>query len=263
MLISSALISSAPNISNFYNLALLICQLLIDGNFRNAQILYDPQIFDGRLMDDFGSVCSSSFPWRTMDITQALPSHYNQDEHTRNDLQLIFLDPNHSADTIDQFKELFTFYSIFVLASTNELDAKVQNLGQTFNITTLYYNMETGSVIIGDDFTEKSDPKVHKDQVNSFNWTFGRKEQMKSIVVRVGGWFRDDVQSTDLESNPRRRFFTNYYLQMLNTRFIHVTFQNAANPKSPPKNQLFVVQQRKLYKELSDTIHEVNGDENS
>lgn len=277
---SSALISSAPNISNFHNLALFICKLFIDGHFRNAQILYDPHIFDGRLMDDFGSVCSSSFPWRTMDITQASQSTWHQDERTRNELQLIFFDSNHLADEVDHFKKFFTFYPILVFSSTNEM-----NVDENFNITALHYNIGTGSIQIhwvlelDDDVTEKSehrmsvdsrttamrqsDTKVHKEQLNLFDCTFEKKEQMKSIVVRVAGWFREDEQSTDLESNPQRRFFTNYYLQMLDTRFIQVTFVNAANPKSPSSNQLSVFQQQKSYKELSGTIHEVNGNENS
>lgn len=80
---------------NFHNLALFICHLFIDGQFRNGHIFYDPNVFQvGQLISEIQSTCPTSIPWISTDVTDKPVLPWKSNERTDHILQLIFFDPN-------------------------------------------------------------------------------------------------------------------------------------------------------------------------
>lgn len=79
--------------SNFLNLSLLICDLFVGGNFRTAHILYHPEVFDDRILNDIDSACPFQMPRTTIDISAPESAFSNQNQRTDRILQIIFLPP--------------------------------------------------------------------------------------------------------------------------------------------------------------------------
>lgn len=96
---------TSPSISNVHNLAMFICHLFIDGNFRYCHILYDPKVFDNQLTNQIDSICLVQIPWLTSDITQGSLSPWQANERTDPVLQLIFFDPKYSTEQNNKFSE--------------------------------------------------------------------------------------------------------------------------------------------------------------
>lgn len=262
----------------------------MDGNFRNGHILYDPDIFDGHLVTEIESICPRPFPWQTTDITR--PSEpRNPNESTDRILQLIFFNPETLAEEIVHSEEYFTYYRMFVFSSPNEIDAeepvtviKGQNINFGSTNFVLHHNTETELIYIhglpntADASVEleklmRPDPKAialpnskfNVDNVNLFDRTFGKHDQLQSIMIRVGGYFHvsPSYRGTDFKAHPSRLYFTNYYLRTLNTPYIKVSYVNVENQKEPTKDEIITVNQRKYYKELSNDFQQFVEDENS
>lgn len=279
----SGVVSSVPNISNFYNLALFICQLLIDGNFRNSHILYNPKVFDGRLITEIASICPQSFLWQTTDVTQSSPLHRSPSDHT---LQLIFFDPEHLTAEFKQFEKSFDFYRIFIFPSNDEIETKehISVLKQLngLNSATLVLQCSSADGSIFVDWISKTvggiseermdvDPKAiavrnqkaDDDQENLFDRTFGKYERMQSTIIRVGGFIHRREKLSDFSMIPRTTFFANYYLSALNAPYIKVSYMNAVNPLAPPTDEIVLPKKRKYHEELSDEYVKLEGNQHS
>lgn len=118
MVASSLFTLSFPNFSNFYHLAVFICNLFIDGHFWNGHILYDSNVFDVNLLNEIESVCPVYIQWLTTDITQLHSFTLRTGDQTDHIFQLIFFDPNHLEDKIGQITDYLTVYRAFILTST-------------------------------------------------------------------------------------------------------------------------------------------------
>lgn len=112
--------SNTLSVSTFSKLALFICNLFIDGKFRTVNILYDPNIFNDYLLIHVDIICPNPILWQKIDITKPTSVRSDPMQRTDNTLQLIFFDPTHLPEEIDQFNEHFTFYRIFVFAAIDE-----------------------------------------------------------------------------------------------------------------------------------------------
>lgn len=218
---SNALISSVPNISNFHNLALFICQLLIDGRFRSGHILNDPNVFDGRLITEIESICPRQFPWQISDISQPFIPSWESHQLTDNILQLIFCDPKFMSVKIYQFKGYFIHYQIFIFSSIDETDTKgpisvIKKLNpiilRSLSTLVLHYNTENGLIhvhskpnILTDGSRNSEEPlvvdlkaitirkqNIDIDHGDLFDRTFGNYERKQSIVIGVDGWIQFD-----------------------------------------------------------------------
>lgn len=278
MLASNVVMSSAlniPNIPNFSNLVLFICQLFIDGNFRIGHILYDPTVFDGRLLTEIEMNCPNQ--WKITDITKPSISPWNP-ENTDDILQLIFFDPNNLSEKIYLFNEYSTHHQIFAFCSNDESDIEkpLSIIGKlnpisllSFSTLVLHFDTDNGMIHInwipniltdGNGKTEKKlslDSKAISvrnqntdiDRLNLFDQTFGKYEEKHKTAIISSGWIEGNVLSTELATNRRKRHFTNYYLLALNT-FMRVRFIINSNIKAPPIYQNYMLKQHKFYKEL-------------
>lgn len=109
------------NILNYQNVALFICHLFIDGNFRTGHILHDPKVssdYGINLLIQMEKVYPSSISWLKTDITQQVSLPWAPHETTDHILQLIFLDLDHLPDDINNFKDMFAYYRLCIITST-------------------------------------------------------------------------------------------------------------------------------------------------
>lgn len=244
-----------PSVSDFYNLALFICHLFIDGQFRNGHILYDPTVFDSRFITDMESICPHQIPWRTTNIYQ--PSSFPWDPNQRSDhiLQLIFFEPRFVSFNIDQFRVYFSYYRIFAFSSTNGIETRklaaiLKNINpfliHSSSNLVVHYNTQNGEIDVdwipnisriggdGDDQLNV-DPKaiavrssvndvVHE---NLFSLTFGLNERMQITKITADGTiFRN---SFHINMDFRTCYFMNYYYLALKSPCIRWSFTNVSN----------------------------------
>lgn len=109
---------------NYHTLALFICHLFIDGKFRTAHYLFDPNIFDDLLISEVNSVCSDPIPTLTMDISKPIFGTTEQYAQHETILQLIFFDPNHLPKSAIKLRRYLTFLRLFIFCTPGELDVK-------------------------------------------------------------------------------------------------------------------------------------------
>lgn len=235
---------SVPSAPNFHSLALFVCHLFIDGNFRNGHILYDPKVYDGHLKIQIDSICPNQIPWHRTDITEANLSPKNFSASTDDILQLIFLDPQHSKENIDKVKDASTYYRIFVFVSNeDEIDSVKESLRVTkrhlmtdSHALILHYDSKDEDIHVGwilenhdgKDKTTDSDMTAialpsqpnNDNHMNSFDRTFGQYERMQSIIVgapvylnRVDGYI----------FLYRIMYMTNYFAAVLHSPVIKLT----------------------------------------
>lgn len=98
---------------NFQYLALFICHLFGDGNFRTVHILFKPTTFNFDLLMQIDSVCSEPIPLYLTDITQPWEWPWNQNDNPNNVLQFMFFEPKTLAKDGNQLKNGFALYRIF------------------------------------------------------------------------------------------------------------------------------------------------------
>lgn len=207
-----------PHEPNFHSLALFICHLFIDGNFRSTHILYESNAFDFELLNHIDSVCPDPVPFYMTDIAQPSTMPWNSGVLTDRILQLIFFEPSTNfRQIINKFNEYLTFYRIFMFSFTNDGNGrKVQyarikrfNIGYNSSTLILYHSQLNGSVLInwlpinGNNDVEEQQPvnivvstvfvshqikmlNSVKNQ-NMFHQTFGKYEEKRSIALNVIG----------------------------------------------------------------------------
>lgn len=131
---------------NYHKLALFICHLFIDGKFRTAHILFDPNIFDNLLISEIDSVCSDPIPLLITDITKS--SIGTAEEYAKHGptLQLIFFDPDHLPKRTIKFRRQLAFYRLFIFCTPEEMDVKkttsvLQKLNLFRNSNSLILNL--------------------------------------------------------------------------------------------------------------------------
>lgn len=120
MTVLNPFVPNPSTLNQFHNLALFVCHLFIDGNFRAGHILFDPNVFDSELISEIQVKCPQSGPWLTTDVSQPPSSTWTPNERTDKILQLIFFDPDDFQRKCDDFKEYFVFYRLFIFPSTEE-----------------------------------------------------------------------------------------------------------------------------------------------
>lgn len=269
MISSSLLALNVANISSFYTLALFICHLFIDGNFRYGHILYDSQVFDGQFTTKIDSICSVKVPWLTTDINQPSPLPWHASERTDHILQLIFFHPDSLEEQIHKFKENFTFYRIFILCSAiDEMEMKkyisvIRNLNPSFDSNSLILSYDPRKEVVYIHWTLKNgnglesvekmiverDREPSAEYKHLFDQTFGKYDRMQTTVIRAPGTVREKGGHKTFISF-RQLFFANYFLSTLNDSYINMTLIPLSDIISPWKTQAVTQKQGKHHKDI-------------
>lgn len=259
MILSSLL---TPNVSNFYNLALFVCHLFVDGHFRTSHILYDPNVFHvTQLIDDIQSNCPRTIPWLATDITKELIQPWESDEETDHILQLNIV---RLPTKVSDFQSLFTFYRIFIFSSADEKSAQALKFSSDFDLDNmvLRFNHKTGAINVH--LFEKNageNRKIHIFQQNNideykkrnlFEIIFKKYEQNWKIVIKYNVPVNCDesekIRKTQNTWNGLP-FQVNFYASTLKAVSVHHLEKICENPNSTN----FHVHQKfpTFYKELS------------
>lgn len=260
-----------PNLPNFYNLALFVCHLFSDGQFRTAHILYDSNAFDGRVLPQIESICPEPIPLVITDTNQSSPPNRNMPEGTDYILQLVFFDPVHFEATIEKYKDFLTFYRAFVFLSVDPIDIQEQIISirvhnpirNSGNLVVQHDSVNNSSCVnyvTADSFnvavTLNQDTCF--DSFDSFDRTFGEFERMEFIEIH-----RYDFINGSLNYNVGHRLynFLNYYHLHLNNSYFNMSWIDISRVNKTI-NQKLTLKRRELYNEIStdfDAIDEENA----
>lgn len=256
MSVSDLLVPSIPYNTGFYNFAFFICHLFIDGHFRNGHILYDPNVFDDNLLNHIESVCPVQIPWLTTDITKSSSIPWKVNDRTDDILQLIFFDPHHMENDINQFKDHLTIYRVFILTpnvdginlktTTNEIEELDRSLG----LKSLMVHYDSQNVHWIDDngnleevFNDQHATQGHMNNdrfERLFDRTFGKFEQNYTICVKTFGVFEYEKDAVSLKPT------------FLHEQFYVANYLNASLGKSNVNMQFFPLD--KVFKSLGDSV---------
>lgn len=261
--------------SIFANLALFVCHLFIDGHFRYGQVLYDTKVFDDRFLNAIDSVCPVQIPIQTMDIAQISSQSPLSNDRTDHILQLLFLDPKYLTEQTHQFKDLFTFYRIFVFSSTtDEVETKErysvigkQNTILSSSPLIVLYNSQNGSLNIywvsenGEAIDTSKQCKSEDSKVLSVvggecsaDSMFGTSEDKLSFGIKINTLFRTTEDYKNIASTlpyMGHIFFTNYFFTAMNASFINVRCSNMYDAAAPQLYQVLKHKFKNIYNELS------------
>lgn len=273
----------APNIPNFSNLAIFICHLFLDGNFNIGHILYDSKSFDNLLISEIGSVCShsNSILWIRTDVIAAHSSSWKPNQQTDHVLQLIFFDPENLPSNIDEIEKLFTFYRLFVIPSTNEIDIHQQvylfsksKLSQ--NSLVLYQHLRTSSVCVYTITPEKTKEcsniafnSVCTQNLNKFKnedlfeVTFGKYE--RDWIISIERLYHIPESQTQGTRKAFKfwngnAFIANFMLKNLNAAYINMTIGDCTSSSCSWKHESVQQKSRRFYKELSVEYQSIDNE---
>lgn len=268
---------TVPNLSNFYSLALFICQIFMNGPFQFGHILYDPNILNDQLLTEIASICPVAIPWQTDDITNPSSSPIsNLNDRTDHIFQLIFFDPKHLAKQIDHHKDQLCFYRIFIFLDDIEVKNSVTSLIGKLNpilsssplivhydsksdsvLVNLVSNSESGkSIDYSDEFPEfENGKKINGEQPEHlFNQTFAKYDRMRTIAIGVVVLFwrvEDYSKHESLVPQLGNIYFSNYFYETLKASHINMSCETFSNATAPKETQILEHKHRKYYNELS------------
>lgn len=231
------------SVSIYYNLAMVICNLFNDGQFRTAHIAFDWSVFDVEIIVEIESVCSKPVPWFITDIHKPFTLPWNTSSRTDNILQLIFFDSKQLTNEIVQLQEYFTFYRIFVFPATDEIETierfstiKQFNRGYSSSALIMYFGTNNDCSVsfswmpINDYDYDNAEwrpmcmnTELRSDRFNWFDETFGKYQ--RPIAVNYES-FSGNVDGDPLQS---------YYIARLNRSYSRTYYINA----NPPFFKLF------------------------
>lgn len=239
---------------NFYNLALFICNLFIDGEFRTNCLLYDTNVFDDNLMSQITTVCPNQIPWLINDIN-SYRRIYDETAY-----QLILFDPKKLTMQMEQCERYFPYYRIFMFFSIDEIEMEVQysiiknySPGYSSSTLILYYDTTNGKIFINwtpiNDFDPGTWRPVELIPVNVGNLyekTFGEHERQRKIGIN----FIWNMGYTIAKSFEMAR--VNYFHLRLPTSFINISWIRYLGDLHPYRNEMCEITSNDKYKELSE-----------
>lgn len=190
------------NVWNYQKLALFLCQMFIDGQFRSGHIIYHSNVFNDQFTTQIDSVCPHFIPWIITDIDQLSLHPFKKLVDTDdNILQVIFLDPQNLDEDMQYCIDLdyFKYYRIFVFQSTNEIEiekqfliTKMYNPGYESSPLIMYYDSLSDELFINwmpmNDFDEGEWRPISLSvdpEANMFDRTFGEYEQNRTIAINI------------------------------------------------------------------------------
>lgn len=214
MAIANLLPLNIGNNRSVHNLALFICHLFIDAEFRNIHVVHEPRAFDHQILNEINNVCAEPIPMYMTDVSQPFELPWNPGQNTDNTLQFIFFGTKQLLMNMAVFRDSIipVYYRVFVFSlNSNENDMQIQykivkefNSGHNSSTLILYHNVQNDSVLINwlpvsDDDVENHRPinilpalilakntKIGKrNRKNLYVETFGKYDGKRSISINV------------------------------------------------------------------------------
>lgn len=254
--------------STYYHLALFICHLFIDGQFRTAHFVYKSSTFDSDLLLQIDKLCPARIPSYSTDLTLPWEWPWNRNDNINTVLQLNILSSNNLTGDIDELENGFAYYRVFCFASIDAMDsnqqtsifATLRDLTNSKNLI-VYYNAQNASIFIDPIAANfHSNPKlvyvVNRDanyrQVNLFDQTFGEFERTQSIAVRRIISSIKKLHGVEFSPifHPEVLRIQYYHLHLKNA-FIYMTWVDYLEHPPFETNRYCLLQPSNYYKELT------------
>lgn len=272
----------APDIPNFHTLALFVCHLFIDGDFRTGHLVYDQQIIDDRLTIEVNSICKHQIPWTTTDINTPNFSQWISRENSDYILQVIVPNLTKSTQFTGELKKQLRFYRLFIFISTGNLDMNetvlaLKNTGLTndSNSLVLFYNLIKHSIKVHwimteEDLAESSrkifDFNVKINQIqhqqkqskaeNLFHQTFGISELLGGFGIHV---IQGNNFSNKLYMKSGDQYFANFIYLEQNATYIDVGILHHKNNRITFDKTYFKYQPASVYKERNGKYRKIES----
>lgn len=276
MTVSDLLTPNISGSSNFYNLAIFICQLFTDGQFRTGHIIYDPNVFSSELITEIQLNCPYSIPWIMTDVNRPPSQLWQPNQNTDRILQLVFFDPDYLPKDTDDFNQLHTFYRIFVISSANQkiVERKITMLEQSKmveegNSVILVHESSDGSIRIhrsetmakGDQIClddknkiETYDQMCELERRNLFDHTFGEYDQTWLTTVGYTGVHRMNESYSDWKQHELlngKPFIANFFVANSYASYVNRTEYIFRKTISSVDSRIVRHKYHKFYEELT------------
>lgn len=153
MYLESFVLANSP--PSYANLSLFICHLFVGGNFSNTRILYQPRVFDDRLIQELESTCSAPIPILTTDVTRIKEREWKSCPTTPNTLRLFFVrrkELKSRSIATQQIGHSFPIY-VFLNIRGSGLDRLFTDVAKDFYVANavsmalLLFHKDDGSVL--------------------------------------------------------------------------------------------------------------------
>lgn len=265
---------------SFFNLAIFICQLFSDGRFQSGHILYDPKIFNNRLITEIQLTCPQSIPWQITDITRPFSQSWQPNQDTDRILQLIFFNSANVPQDIDDISGIYTFYRVFIFFTVNRANLRDQItilndsiIVQNDNFPIVGYNSLNGLMWIQrslDDPSAVEEVEIGlKDnnrfiQVNNslFDFDFDeiRKKWIIMIKYGVGMPCHFCKENHMYEIWNANQLFAKFFISNLNGSYINRTIYYFENSTTIWEHEIIHHKKRTIYEELCAGQNQVEID---
>lgn len=263
---------------NFHYLALFVCHLFGDGNFRTVHIVFQPNTFNYTLLEHIDTICPHLVPFYLTDITQTWDFPWNENDNPNNVLQLMFLDAKKFTKDTRELKYFFALYRIFAFLGTDVVETKTRTsiarrLYRFTGSNNLNLIFDSRNVFVFNDFAAQHTKPMFTvnegtnfTRYNLFDQTFGHYERMLSISIKIVD-AQLSLYGIRLRIQGRLDYdsiycISNYFNLFLNKTCIDFIWLRVINGRIVSKDLTLILDHPKYYKEFSCTFKLIPHDNN-
>lgn len=245
---------NTENFSNFKRMALLVCNLFMNGQFGTVHLINDSTLLSHQLLFNLNSICPTYIPIVTNSVTStAHLSSWNQSQRTDYILQLICVDSLNGIT--DRFNDSTFFYTIYIVSFAEYKEDLIQELkkldGVFSNSIFLVHNvtLDTNEVYVRGSLEEPVYVSDKSLMENMFAQTFGKLESSSLLAIQ----YSHETSCHSVEQNRRSVFpiiqqiLANYYSSRMNITFLQGI---STICEGGMKFDYFQHRSRNVYKEL-------------
>lgn len=262
---------SILNLNQFQNLSILICHLFIGGQFRMTNVIFEPNSFDFRLINQIESICPMEIIWTFIDVTESSTPTLNNDLAKDQILQIIFMDFDHVSQRTKISEQFPAYYRLFIFNTFGDKELSLPSIpiNISFNPSTnslvLFYSLQKdtfNTFLIDDKFrilTKINHENTFSMDSNSkdiFNTIFGERERNRILGVYYPISACEQSKERTHVENLYKRYVANFYFLRMNMTFIEKGRPTCGSyrPRVRGLRMTFRPIQKRIYNELSEVI---------
>lgn len=256
------------NSVNFQNLTILICHLLMGGEFQTVQILHGSIALNHHLLHDIGNGCLNEISWMAIDLTQSEIPKWNDIMKPNQYIQLIFIDSDVQCEVHQLSKLPPIYYRLFVFHPNGDRTfiPKISNktkLDSDSNSVSLIYDADRKikAYLLHDDLTAFHQEINLKDlnkfmtSIQVFDQVFGEREKMRKLGIYYLEW---ECTISGFENTYLPRYLHSFYKHIFTQ--LKMDFLQLAERTCGPENTAYLRPvSNPIYDELDWDLEPINS----
>lgn len=209
-------------------MALLICNLYINGQFGTVHLINDSTLLAHQLLFNLNTICPAYVPIVANSVTSTHLSSLNQSQRTDNILHLIYVDSLNGIT--DRFNDSSLFYTIYIVSYAEYKEDLIRELkkmhfDEVFSnslLLVLNGTLDTNEVYVRGSLEEPIYVNDQSLMENMFAQTFGKLESSSLLAIQ----YTHETSCHSVEQNRRSVFpiiqqiLANYYSSRMNITFL-------------------------------------------